>query len=699
MKSGPLLLATAASLSFATALQAQEPIALDPVVVEGAGTLNDETGGRLGPTIATQSASATRTDTPIAETTRSVSVVTEQRMADIGAQRVEDALQYTSGVKAGLYGYDQRGNWVQVRGFTPSMFLDGLISETTGYYNDTLPEVFTLERIEVVKGPSGTMYGNSSVGGLLNLVTKRPQRETFRRADVEFGSYDHRQATLDLNGQVDSDGELFGRLGLLYRKSGTQTDEGRDNAFLVAPALTWRPDTDTEITLLGKYQKMDQTPDTQFLPYYGTVVPAPNGQYLDTSTYVGEPGFDKLDVESVAVTLLADHKLDDIFAVHAGARYSESNMLYQHSWWAYDNYPTRYRPDGTADRDFYAADSSTRIFAADLNGTADFSTGPVSHTALVGANFTRTSYDNDDSYTAENGYYTGYPIDPFNPVYTGAPDVPTVDTPAVTFRQVGLYAQDQLRWGNLLFNAGIRWDRVTTENPGSGIDQSDNAVSTSFGVMYLTEFGLSPYASYSESFRQENFGTDADGNAFDPTRGRQYEIGVKYEIPGIPSLITVSAFDITRSNILETDPEDHNFQVQSGETKVRGVEIEGQAKLGDFEVLANYSWLDSEMESGSPIDGLSKNNASAWVTWRPSDFAKGFKIGAGVRYAGPSWYRGVKTGSYTLGDAMIGYEWDRYDLTLNVRNITDEIYITSTDGVSAYYGERRTVMLNLGAQF
>lgn len=673
-------------------------VVLDPVTVEGQGGRAGTTGGILGPTIPTSTATATKTDTPIVEVPRSISIETQQQMEDKGFQRLEDAFHYAAGVRGGTYGYDLRGNWASIRGFDiPAEYLDGLQYDTTQFYNNTLPEIPLLERLEILKGPASALYGNGTVGGMVNAVSKRPQAEALRRATVEYGSHERKQTTLDMTGRLDDQGMLLGRFVGLLRDSETQTDYGRNDALAVAPSVTFRPTPDTDITLLGRYQKQDSTPESQFLSYYGTQVPAYNGRYLPTGTFVGEPGFDKLEAESAAVTLDVDHRLDAVWSLGGTLRYSESNSHYNHAWWAYADYPTRYGPDGTIDRTFFTRYGSTQILVSDANTTARFTTGPVSHTLLTGVSHTDTTADNDDGYGASTGR-----IDPFNPIYTGAPSIDVLDTPAVNFKQSGVYAQDQMRiFERLLLTAGVRWDQVETDNPNAGVNATDSDATVNLGLMYRFANGISPYVSYNESFRQENFGTDASGGSFDPTRGVQYEAGVKYEIPGIPSLLTAAVFEITKSNILVTDPANPAFQVQSGEAKSRGFELEGQVRLGEFEVEANYAWLDTEDDNGDPLYGIPEHAASTWVTWRPGGDWEGFKTGAGIRYVGSSHGYSGEDGadSYTLGDVMVGYEFGNWDLTLNVRNVTDEKYVSSAESTTGYWGERRTAVLKLGVNF
>jgi len=226
-------------------------------------------------------------------------------------------------------------------------------------------------------------------------VSKRPQDETSRRITAEYGSHERKQTTLDVTGRLDEQGKVLGRFVGLLRDSETQVDHGRNDAVALAPPLTFRPTPDTDITVLGRYQKQDGTPDTQFLSRYGMVEPAHNGRYLSTGTFVGEPGFDKLEAESVAITVDADHRLTDAWSLGGTVRYSESNSEsnshYNHAWWAYADYPTRYGSDGTIDRTFYTQHGSTQILVGDVNATADFRTGAVGHKLLFGVAYNDTA--------------------------------------------------------------------------------------------------------------------------------------------------------------------------------------------------------------------------------------------------------------------------------------------------------------------
>jgi iron complex outermembrane receptor protein len=688
----------------ATKTGKEDTVVLAPLRVE-TGVENE---GPLGPVVQQDSSTATKTDTPIKDTARSISVETRQQMTDKGFQRLEDAYMYTAGVHGGTAGFDSRGDWGSIRGFDmPVNYLDGLQFGNGGYYNFSLPAVEMLERVEILKGPASSLYGTSSVGGIVNAVSKRPQEETMRRLTVEYGTFDRKQATLDMTGKLDESGKILGRVVAMVRDAETQVDYSKNDAILFAPSITLRPDTDTDVTILGRYQKTDNTPDIQFLAQAGTLDPAPNGRKLPTDTFIGEPDFNRIDSVDEAITVDARHRIDDVWSVQGILRYSHSDAQMDQAYWTYYSAsPDRYEPTGEINRDFYKQNGATYMWVGDLNTTAKFVTGPVDHQLLTGASYSNVKFDNDYNQCVPgdpSGCYTVGTIDPFDPVFTGVPAFEVVDNPTNTFKQIGVYAQDQATLlERVVLTAGLRWDKFQSTDPFAGAaaaSNDDHDVTYNASLLYRFDAGFSPYVSYAESFLQESYGSTFAGGTFKPTHGKQYEVGLKYQPPGTASLFTVALFDIAKSNILVADPAHPGFDIQAGEAKSKGVELEAQTVIRDFYIEGNYTYLNTEDENGAPIDYWARHQASGWVTWRPEGPLLGFKAGGGVRYIGRTVYGGTYVPSYTLGDAMIGYETADWDLTLNARNVTDRVYVATAGWGGGFYGQRRTVVLSLSRNF
>ncbi|SEL95646.1 iron complex outermembrane recepter protein [Roseivivax marinus] len=682
-------LSVCALLAAAPALA--QDIELDAITVE------DQAGGGVyGDTQTLDTGGITRFDAPIAETPRSVNVVTAQQMLERGATDVEDALSYATGVNAGTWGHDARSDWYNIRGFNPTTFHDGLLSRY-GYYNDVKPEPFLLESVEVLRGPASGLYGNGEVGGVVNTSSKTAAQESPNIVQLSFGSNARRQVGVDFGGDLTEDGRLAYRFVGLYRDGETDVNYSEDDALAIMPSITWRPTTDTELTLLARYQRNDATPDIQFSSIYGALYDAPNGERLDQDLFVGEPDFDRFDAEHTSITAFFSHRFNETFSLDAKARWTDAEADYRHAWWAYDNYPTRYNDDGTIDRTVYAADNDFEAYNLDVTGTAEYRLAGWDMTTLMGASYTRATYDSDTVYGTQNA-----PLDPFDPVYSGVTIGDPVDSPASTVEEAGAYLQTRATWNDRLhLDAGVRYGWIETgETTGTFTDGSvaatDEAVTANIALLYRFDNGLAPYASYAESFRQEIVGVDANGDAFEPTEGEQYEVGLKFQPTGTDTLLSAAFFDLTKSNLAMQDPDNPSFQVQTGEATSRGIEIEAKHRFGDIFVDAGYTWLETENASGDRISQVPSDFGSLWVDWRPQGGAlEGLSLGGGVRHTGEKWdgTDSQRTPPVTLYDAAVGWSNDRYDVRLNVRNLTDEEYVSFCGTDACYFGSGRSVSL------
>lgn len=640
----------------------------------------------------------------IAETPRSVSVIGAQEIAERGGQTVEQVLSYTAGVTTSEYGMDARSDWYLVRGFRPRTFHDGLPSRY-GYYNDTTPAPFLLDSVEVLRGPASGLYGNSEVGGVVNTRSKTAATPSENIAQLSFGSHDRKQVALDYSGDLNSDGTLRYRFVGVLRDSATQVDYSQDDTLALAPSITWQPSEDTSLTLLANYQKDDQSPLIQFAPLDGTLTPLADGRELSDELFIGEPGFDRFETEQRALTAQFEHRFNSVWSMDATARYQSSDADYRHAWWSYNNYendPPRYNEDGTADRTFYIADKSLETFAVDAHATAEYRLAGWDMRTLMGVTYSDAQYDSDSVTSAPQR-----PIDPFDPVYTGAPDLTPTPDAGTEVQETGVYVQNRATWNDRLhLDAGVRWGRIESDTEATAgsarVLDEDEAWTTNVALLYAFDNGVSPYVSYAESFRQEVAGTDASGTPFDPTRGEQYEIGVKYQPPGTDMLFSAAAFDLTKSNLTQSDPANPGFQVQTGEATSRGLEFSAQTEWRDFGFDASATFLETENADGYTIATVAETTGSLWVNYSPSQGAlRGWSFGAGARYTGEKWdgADSQKTPSYTLYDARVAYETDRYNVALNVRNLTDERHVTYCASGGCYFGQGRSVALTATTRF
>ncbi len=649
--------------------------------------------------IARDSDSVTKTDTPIVEIPQSVSVITDEQMSLRGIQGIEEAVWYTAGAQGGGYGPDSRSDWLLVRGFTPARYMDGLALAEGSGTSITRIEPYGLERLEILKGPSSVVYGAMPPGGMINMVSKRPTEQPLHEVGVEVGSFDLHQGTFDFGGPLNDSGTLLYRLTGLARNSDTMVDHIKDDRYYLAPALTWKPGDTTSLTVLSHFQKSATASGGGFLPAEGTLLPNPNGK-IPHDRFTGEPGQNDYDKKIASIGYEFHHDFASGLAFNQNLRYGKADV---------DNSGANLGAFGlladqrTLVRYLFPNENHTRTFGVDNNLQYVFDTDRVRHTVLAGVDYRRAKDDYASAFD-----FNAPPLDIFDPVYGSPVSVPAYTSHTLqTQSQLGVYLQDQIKLGRWGITLGGRQDHVKTNtadliNAGT-TRQTDDAFSGRVGVNYLFDNGLAPYVSWSHSF-QPTVGTDFNGVAFKPTTGDQYEAGLKYQPIGGNGLLTASIYQITQQNSLTIDPNHALYQVQQGETRLRGVELEGRWNIGtNLSVYGDYTWSDSEVTRtndlpslGKQIALLPKQQASLGADYTiVSGPLAGLGFGGGVRYVGEHYgdiYNDWQTPAYTLFDAAVHYDVNGWRLQLNASNLFDKDYVSvCNSAVWCYYGYERTV--------
>lgn len=641
----------------------------------------------------------TKTDTPLIETPQAVTVVTRDQIVDQGATNLQDALNYAAGVQSNAYGIDSRSDGMRIRGTFPDEYQDGLRRMFDWYTSNTRIEPFTLERIEVLRGPSSMLFGQSTTGGLVNSVSKRPQSTFQGEVGVQVGSFGRKQVQADLTGPLTADGQWLYRLVALGRDADTQVDHVRDDRFVFAPSLTWQPNASTSLTFLGLLQKDWSGSTSQFFPWEGVSLPNPNGK-IPTNRFIGEPGFDKYNSERRSIGWQFEHRFDDRYAVRQNLRYSQNDVDYFTLYGDSFGDPVTGGP-GTFPLDpvnkrilgrfVDVSVTKARLLSADQHVQADVATGAVKHKLLAGFDFSRYTKDVASFFDLPPNYGgTAPPIDVYAPAYSGYTlPGPLVQQPRSGVRQSGIYLQDQMRLDNWILVAGLRYDRASVQVAGSP-DQDDSAVTRRLGLLYAFPGGWSPYVSYSESFMPQAPASVAGGTVpLSPTRGEQVEAGVKYEPPGRNVAASLAAYTLKE----KSRPVNTGLTVtQTGETRTKGMELEFKGRITPtFDVVAHYNYTDIDEE----LEQLPRHQAALWGKVR---FAiagvNGFSFGAGVR-AMSSFNDGPapKTPAVTLLDLMLAYDTGNWRYALNVNNATDKEYVsTCLSRGDCWFGARRNII-------
>ncbi|WP_203330548.1 TonB-dependent siderophore receptor [Rhodovastum atsumiense] len=665
--------------------------------------------------VAPLTTTGTKTDTPLIEAPQSVGVVTRDQIDDQGARTVAQALRYTAGVLPEVRP-SARYDTVYVRGFGGQGtnaayvgFLDGLRQQRGVSYAIPNVDPWLLERIEVLRGPASVLYGQTGAGGLVNLVSRRPTEMPTHEVRVDVGNDGYAQGAFDFGGPLTGDGDFLYRLTGVGQMSDTQYDFSKERRLAIAPAVTWKPDQDTTLTLLANYQYDPDGGFYNFVPATGTVTANPYGT-LPSGFFAGDPNWNRYQRRAGSIGYQFERRIDDVWTVRQNFRYqhisSEFRAVSGRAVAANQRTLTRIATQSIEEANTVALDNQVQ---------ASFATGPLFHTVLTGLDWSYSSA------SRKLGSVTAPSLDLFAPVYNVRIPVIPLATTLQDQDQLGGYLQDQMAFGRWRLNIGVRLDRATTETvtvaTGARTTQTDNAVTWRTGLLYLFDNGLAPYVSYATSFLP-NSGTYSPargGGAFKPTTGELFETGVKFQPAGYNSFVQAALFQITQQNVLTTDPLNSSYSTQTGEIRSRGFELEGRASLTDsLDLIGTYAYTDARITrstvagvSGNQAPSVPEHMASAWAdySFREGRLA-GFGIGAGIRYIGSApgdEANSFRVPGFALFDAAIRYDLGALhdklkgtQLALNASNLFDKEYISScSTATTCFFGNRRTVIGSL----
>ncbi len=669
--------------------------------------------------VATRTAAGTKTDTSLVEAPRSISVATRQQMEDRNVQNLDDAVRYMPGIVSASYGSDTRYDWMLVRGFEPTQFLDGL-PLPRGVYANPKAETWNLDRLALLRGPASSVYGQTPPGGLLDMVSRRPSAEASHSIQLQYGSDNYRQLNFASTGKIDDEGRFLYGLSGVIRDAGTQVDHIDNKRYNIAPSLTWNIDTDTKLTLLSQFTRDDTGATSQFMPIVGTKIKSPLGK-VSHHKNLGDPDYEFYDRTYYALGYAFEHRINDVWQFRQNLRYTKSELSFQQlTVGAYAYAPVD--AEGNMDRLSTNVNEDIGQFAVDNNFQADFTTGDISHTVLLGLDHQRS----DTSYLSIYGEVGRTNI--FNPVY-GQPIVRPARSGAFydynqKTVQTGLYVQDQMALDNWRLTLGGREDWVhqgTTyfnKKDVTNTDRSKN-FSGNAALSYVFDSGFVPYLSYAESFQPASNASANPLESYKPTEGKQWELGIKYQPPGSNTLLSAAVYDLTQKNVQVTSigAGSKSITSQTGEVKVKGLELEAVSDVTDnLKVIAAYSLAKSEIQKGiykgNRLQRMPNQQASLWAdyTWHDG-VLDGFGIGAGARYTGNTYgdegntWLG-KANAYTVFDAAVHYDLGRLDkslkgasLKLNATNLFDKDYISTCDGSYCYFGDQRSVVASATYQW
>jgi iron complex outermembrane receptor protein len=499
------------------------------------------------------------------------------------------------------------------------------------------------------------------------------------------------------------------------------TDYSEDLRGFIMPQITFEPDAQTSATLYGYFSALDQVHiGNGFLPYVGTVVDAPFGK-LDRKAFYGEPDIDNGRVYQSMVGYEVSHEFDNGWKISQNARYGH---LYKHETGPYAggwaNADANGQPilDATTNdymltRFGYDGVSKVDSFGVDNRVEGEFDTGAVNHSLLFGLDYKYYRLDQVQACCGSNS------IGALNPVYgsTQGTNFVYADN-IVTQQQIGIYAQDQLRFGDgWLVTLNGRYDYVDTElnnrlPAGLSRRSNDDALSGRAGLAYEFDNGLTPYVS-AATFFNPLIDTLADGTPAVPEEGHQFEAGIKYEPTFFDGSITASVFKLVKDNaIVSYTAGGVTTSGQFGQVESTGFELEAKANLSEnWKTIASYSYTDLDITKDANPNLIGKSpwivpahTASLWLDYAfTNDALEGLSLGGGVRYQGKSWADAANTlrvPDAAVFDAAIRYEKNDWTASINVANVFDKEYVKSCAGVSVCgWGDSRTITFKLSKKW
>ncbi|TBU72554.1 TonB-dependent siderophore receptor [Pseudomonas daroniae] len=654
-----------------------------------------------------------RSDTPLLEIPQAVAVVTSQALQDQQPQNLDDALANVSGItQSNTLGSTLDA--VMKRGFGDnrdgSILRDGM--RTIQGRNFTA----TAERVEVLKGPSSMLYGILDPGGVINVVSKKPQLESYRAITGRASTFGHGKngsgGTLDLTGPLGESGLAY-RLVADYDDADYWRDFGHNRDKTFAPSLAWYGE-DTTITLSHEYREYSVPFDRGTLFVNGKPLNIPAERRLDEPYNVTE-GRSNLSIFDLS------HQLSDDWKAHFAYSYNRDT---------YDDYQARVtsvdtttgtvgrRLDGTR-----GAVSTSHFATVDLDGKVML--GGMQHDLLMGVDHEYRKFYRADLIRQS----TSIVFDPFNPVYGQVPVPTTVvasdsdQTDRVVtqsaFIQDSIHLNDQ--W---IFVAGARY-QLYDQLAGRGrpftknTDIDGQVWVPRVGLVYKLNDELSLYGGYTESFKPNStiapLSNGATINGVQPEEGKSWEIGAKLDMPGRITG-TLALFDIVKENVLVTETiGDESFARGAGEVRSRGVELDVTGQLTDnLSLIGTFALTDAEVTKDPDLKGnglvnVAKHTASLSAVY---DFGALFggdrlRAGAGARYVGDREGNEENTftlPSYTVADAFASYDTrlgdNKLKLQLNVKNLFDKTYYSSSvNTLNVSVGDPRQVQVSSTLEF
>jgi iron complex outermembrane receptor protein len=664
-------------------------------------TVNVTAAGDTATGFNAKKAQVNKSSTPLAETPMSISVITRDVLDSQQAVSLGDALKNAPGVIASSFG---RRGWddLIIRGqvASDSLFMDGLRVAATGGPNRIAEQLFGLEQVEVLKGPASLLYGLVLPGGLVNMVSKRPQATDFANVDVTVGSHDFYQTTVDLNKSLSENGKQAFRINGLISNSNDATDYVWFKNRYIAPSLSLDLGPRTDFTILTSFQERSYVRQ-QGLPLSGTIRPNVNGA-IARSRFTGEPSALPYNATETRLGYSLTHRFDDGWTLNNNLRWQQYGMHGQ-----FISNTALAATGQTLTRSGMDQRFDGETITMDTNLQRAFNTALGKHEVTFGSDYVNAREDNVTYNCPVSA------LNVYNPVYAARVTCATTAraNTSTSVKTLGVYLRDQIRIDRWTLLAGLRRDNSSTYSTNnlanSHTDNPASATTGSLALMVEALPGVRPYISYATSF-YPNAGTDVNGNTFKPETGKQVETGVKVELSE-RTTVNLAIYDLYRRNVLATDPLNTNFSIAVGEQRSRGGELSINSDFSNgLSLMAGYAYTAATVTDdggqatstvGQWVNNVPRQSFTSSARYRMSGALAGWELNGGVRAQSVMRTNGYQLPGYALADAGIAYNATRWRAALNVKNMFNKEYYAGGLASAVALGDDRTVMLTLGYRY
>ncbi len=652
--------------------------------------------------------------TSLRDIPQTVVVVNRDLMEAQGATSLQDALRNVPGITIGGAEGGQIGNNINLRGFTArtDIYLDGF-RDPGQYYRDT----FDLDAIEVLKGPSSMLFGRGSTGGVINQVTKEPELKAFGEVTASAGTSDRYRTTADFNQPLSDTAAV--RVNVYGQDMHSTRDVLKNQDSGIAPSVRFGIGTPTEITLSALIQRNHDMPD------YG--LPPINGRPADVSfkNWYGLTD-DRTNQSINEFNARLEHTFSDNVSLRSQLQYSDyttnaretaANSVVTAGGVTLNK--TLGNPTDLPLQDLYVQLAShdrvihDKVLDSQTDLVTKFDTGSLQHTLITGVELARETYNNQ-SYTRN-----GLPLlSLLDPVQESTPS--NVTTTVGNYAQsvgktAAVYANDTIRLNDQwMVVGGVRRDEFdahisNTVSLPAYAQQTVYFTSVRGGVIYQPSEKQSYYVSYGTSFDPslEQLTLTNGTQDLAPEKNRSYEIGGKWNLLDDMLSINSALYNLEQTNARsETSSGEYTLD---GNIRVRGAELGATGHITkNWQIFSGYSYMDGRIVKA--VDGTQGNvpantPRNTFTTWTTYTFAEHWEAGGGPTYMSQRYAANtdlVSVGGYTRWDATLAYHQPRYDIRLNVTNLTDKHYfdaLIQSDGGRSVPALGRTEMVTFTYKF